>query len=41
MEKKITSQDAKIKQVFKYLKQFVKEKEEPRKSVGYKRKNQS
>ena len=36
MEKKISGQDEKIVQIFNYLKQFVKEQEEPREKVGFK-----
>lgn len=36
LEKRIGKQDDKIKMIFDYLKQFVQEKEEPRKSIGFK-----
>ena len=39
IQKKVNSQDEKIELIFKYLKQFVKEKEKPRKSIGFKTKN--
>jgi len=38
LESKVTNHDKSIKQVFAYLKEFVKEKSEPRKSIGFKRK---
>jgi hypothetical protein len=38
LEKKVAGQDEKIKLVFDYLKQFVKEQEEPRKEIGFKQK---
>lgn len=36
MEKKLAGQDEKIYQIFNYLKQFIKEQEEPRKEIGFK-----
>ena len=39
IQKKVSSQDEKIELIFSYLKQFVKEKEKPRKSIGFKMKN--
>jgi len=36
MEKKITGQDKKIQMIFDYLKQFIKEKKEPIKTIGFK-----
>ncbi len=38
MEKKVFSQDEKIKLIFNYLKQFIKEKESPRRAIGFKQK---
>jgi len=38
LESKVTNHDKSIKQVFAYLKEFVKEKSEPRKSIGFKQK---
>jgi len=40
LEKRIGSQDQKIAQVFKYLKQFIDVQQKPRKQIGYKRKNE-
>ena len=40
IEKKVGGQDEKIGQIFNYLKQFIKEQEKPRVSVGYKRKDE-
>ena len=37
MEKKVIGQDEKIGQTFNYLKQFIKDKEPPRKRIGYKK----
>jgi len=39
MEKKIAGQDEKIQTIFDYLKQFIKEKKEPRKEIGFKQKD--
>ena len=39
MEKKVVGQDEKIELIFSYLKQFIKEKEGPRKKIGFKSKN--
>ena len=39
LERKVAGQDDKIKLVFDYLKQFIKEQEEPRKEIGFKLKN--
>lgn len=36
LERKVAGQDEKIKLVFDYLKQFIKEQEEPRKEIGFK-----
>lgn len=36
LESKVSNQDKSIKQVFAYLKQFVKEQEEPRNPIGFK-----
>jgi len=36
LESKVANQDKSIKQVFDYLKQFVKEQSEPRKPIGFK-----
>ncbi len=38
LESKVSNHDKSIKQVFAYLKEFVKEKSEPRKSIGFKQK---
>ncbi len=38
LESKVINHDKSIKQVFAYLKEFVKEKSEPRKSIGFKQK---
>jgi hypothetical protein len=35
IRKKVTGQDEKIELIFNYLKQFIKEQEKPRKSIGY------
>ncbi|MCB0395389.1 MAG: ORF6N domain-containing protein [Flavobacteriales bacterium] len=35
-EKRLTDQDAKVKLLFDYLRQFIKEQEEPRTRVGFK-----
>lgn len=35
IRKKVSGQDEKIELIFNYLKQFIKEKETPRKPVGY------
>lgn len=37
LEAKVTNQDKSIKQIFAYLKQFIKEQEEPREPIGFKR----
>lgn len=39
IRKKVSGQDEKIELIFKYLKQFIREKEKPRKIIGFKRKN--
>jgi hypothetical protein len=39
IRKKVGNQDEKIELIFNYLKQFVKEKESPRKHIGFKTKN--
>ncbi|MEM9446726.1 MAG: ORF6N domain-containing protein [Verrucomicrobiota bacterium] len=36
IKKKVTGQDEKIKMIFDYLKQFIKEQEKPRKQIGFK-----
>ncbi|MFN2431190.1 MAG: ORF6N domain-containing protein, partial [Cryomorphaceae bacterium] len=36
IRKKVSGQDKKIELIFSYLKQFIKEQEKPRKSIGYK-----
>ncbi len=36
IRKKVTGQDEKIELIFGYLKQFIKEQEKPRTSIGYK-----
>lgn len=36
MEKKLAGQDERIGMIFDYLKQFIKEKEEPREPIGFK-----
>lgn len=38
LESKVTNHDKSIKQVFAYLKEFVKEKKEPKKEIGFKQK---
>lgn len=38
-KKKVSGQDEKIELIFNYLKQFIKEKEEPRDTIGFKRKD--
>lgn len=38
LESKVSNHDKSIKQVFAYLKQFVKEQEEPRETIGFKTK---
>lgn len=35
LEKKVTNQDEKVKLVFEYLKQFIKEQNAPRKKIGF------
>jgi len=35
IRKKVSGQDEKIELIFNYLKQFIKEKEKPRKKIGY------
>jgi hypothetical protein len=40
LERKVSGQDEKIKLVFDYLKQFIKEQEEPRKEIGFKQKKE-
>lgn len=37
LEKKVAGQDEKVQMIFDYLRQFIKEQEEPRKQIGYKR----
>lgn len=39
IRKKVSGQDEKIDLIFGYLKQFIKEQETPRKSIGYKTKS--
>ena len=39
IRKKVGNQDEKIELIFNYLKQFVKEKESPRRHIGFKTKN--
>ncbi|MEI6507659.1 MAG: ORF6N domain-containing protein [Bacteroidota bacterium] len=39
MEKKIGNQDNKIKLVFDYLNQFIKQQEQPRKLIGFRKNN--
>ena len=36
IRKKVTGQDEKIELIFNYLKQFIKDQEQPRKAIGYK-----
>ena len=36
LEKKVSGQDEKIELIFNYLKQFIKEQEQPRKQIGFK-----
>ena len=36
IRKKVTGQDEKIELIFNYLKEFIKDQEEPRKAIGYK-----
>ncbi len=36
IRKRVTGQDEKIELIFNYLKQFIKDQEKPRKSIGYK-----
>jgi len=36
LEKKVTKQDEKVKLVFEYLKQFIREQKTPRKKIGFK-----
>lgn len=38
IQKRVTSQDEKIELIFNYLKQFIKEKESPRRAIGFKQK---
>jgi phage regulator Rha-like protein len=40
IRKKVSGQDEKIELIFNYLQQFIKEQETPRKSIGYKRKDE-
>lgn len=37
MERKLLGQDEKIQSIFSYLKRFIREQQEPRKQVGFKR----
>jgi hypothetical protein len=37
IRKKVSGQDEKIELIFSYLRQFIKEQEEPRKRIGYKK----
>lgn len=37
IRKKVSGQDEKIELIFNYLKQFIKDQEEPRKQIGYKK----
>ncbi|MDH5605128.1 MAG: ORF6N domain-containing protein [Cyclobacteriaceae bacterium] len=39
IEKRVMGQDDKIQLIFNYLKQFIKEKEKPRKLIGFKQSN--
>jgi len=39
IKKKVSGQDEKIQTIFDYLKQFIKEKKEPRKEIGFKQKD--
>jgi hypothetical protein len=41
IEKKVVNQDEKVELLFRYVKQFVKEKEEPRPKIGYKTDNKN
>jgi hypothetical protein len=41
IRKKVSGQDEKIEAIFNYLKQFVKEQEEPREAIGYKKEDAS
>ena len=36
LEKRIGKQDEKIRMIFDYLRQFIKEQEKPRKQIGFK-----
>ena len=36
IRKKVSGQDEKIELIFNYLRQFIKEQEKPRNSIGYK-----
>ncbi|MCG8306468.1 MAG: ORF6N domain-containing protein [Cytophagales bacterium] len=38
IRKKVAGQDKKIQMIFDYLKQFIKEKDEPKKEIGFKQK---
>jgi len=38
IRKKVSGQDEKIQRVFDYLKQFIREQDEPRKQIGFKQK---
>jgi len=40
LENKVINQDKSIKQVFAYLKQFIREREKPRESIGFKQKKE-
>jgi len=40
IRKKVSGQDEKIELIFEYLKQFINAQENPRKSIGYKRKSE-
>lgn len=36
LEKKVSGQDEKVRMIFNYLKQFIREQEQPRKRIGFK-----
>jgi len=40
LEKKVTGQDEKVMIIFNYLKQFIQEKQSPRKKIGFKRQDE-
>ncbi len=37
IRKKVSGQDEKIEMIFNYLKQFIEQKEEPRRKIGFKK----